>query len=63
MKVMCHECSRENTAPDLSAAIHSRGYWWCRKHARVIVVAGFEVVDFPSEGKLIPETIMEQESE
>lgn len=57
--MQCHECSRENTTPDITTAIHDRGYWWCRKHARLIVIDGVETVDFPSEGKLIPATIME----
>jgi len=57
MKYYCYGCQK--ATPDLATAIYSRGHWWCRKHATLIVVDGVERVDFPSEGKLISESIME----
>ena len=43
-------------------SVYARGYHWCAKHANMHCVNGEYIVDFPSEGKLIPKTIMEGET-
>jgi hypothetical protein len=58
IKYQCTLCGHEVTPTHGETALWSRGYWWCIKHARIGVHEGQRYVDFPSVGKLIPETIM-----
>jgi hypothetical protein len=54
----CAVCGR---MPFSEEIIYSRGYAWHRSCCKILVIEGEEVVDFPSDGKLIPETIITQE--
>jgi hypothetical protein len=58
IKYRCTLCGHEVTPKHGETALFSRGYWWCIKHARIGQHEGQMYVDFPSDGKLIPETIM-----
>ena len=51
----CDVCGQ---LPASDEVIFSRGYFWHRPCCRLIVVDGDELVNFPSDGKLIPETII-----
>ena len=55
----CDDCGRDFFIINGITAIYSRGYWWCAHCVKFYYVAGEPVVDFPSPGKLIPETILE----
>jgi hypothetical protein len=52
----CETCGKRAKAPGQSA-IQSRGYWWHRPCAKM---CDADTVDFPSEGKLCPRTILTQ---
>ena len=56
----CSTCEERVVVDDGTTAVYQRGYWW---HAPCVTVDRWEdgapVVAFPSEGKLMPETIME----
>lgn len=58
---MRHRCDKCNYFVDVQPGVNalwSRGYWWCLKHAKIFEHEGRSIVEFPSEGMLIPETIM-----
>ncbi len=52
----CESCGKRAKAPGPSA-IASRGYWWHRPCAKMWDA---DTVDFPSDGKLCPRTILTQ---
>jgi hypothetical protein len=54
----CDVCGK---LPVSDEVIFSRGYLWHRPCCHLIVIGADELVDFPSDGKLIPETIITQE--
>ena len=54
----CDKCKDFVIPVEGVTSVSSRGYHWCVKHARIRKIYGDIVVEFPSEGKLIPETIM-----
>lgn len=59
----CGHCDAVYAIPPdiLASVIYDRGYWWCRKCAAIRKDRdGKSYIDWPSEGKLIPNTIMEQ---
>lgn len=51
--MICETCGKVR-----EKAFWSRGYWWCPQCASVFEVDGVLCVDFPSAGKMIPDTIM-----
>jgi hypothetical protein len=59
IKYHCTLCGHEVTPKHGHTALWSRGYWWCKKHAKTYLSTDGQVeADFPSDGKLIPSTIM-----
>jgi hypothetical protein len=52
--LQCESCGKRIHVPGRSAIV-SRGYWWHRVCARMLDA---DVVDFPSDGKLCPKTIL-----
>jgi len=58
VRLHCDQCDCDVVPVDGATAIWGRGYWWCAKHCQFFYADGVPVVDFPSEGKLIPSTIM-----
>lgn len=59
MSIMyCDQCGKEIVVIEDVTAFYSRGYWWCARHANLVYVDGIPVVQFPSDGKLIPQTIL-----
>ena|GEM_PF-5062400 len=52
----CDACGKEYT--DLEKAHYERGYWWCPDCASI---SGGRLDEFPSQGKLIPKTIMTED--
>jgi hypothetical protein len=57
----CDECNCDVAVVDGVTAIWSRGYWWCIKHCQLFYHDEVAVVNFPSLGKLIPNTILWKE--
>jgi hypothetical protein len=55
--LQCLSCGEyiETSSP---SAILSRGYWWHRKCAKMLG----DMIDFPSDGKLCPRTILTHSS-
>ena len=57
IKYRCEMCDAYIT--DENTAFWSRGYWWCKKHAKTYLSTDGQLeADFSSDGKLIPSTIM-----
>lgn len=57
----CETCGATVTTPvEGINVISSRDYLWHAVCADVIWINGKAVVDFPSNGKLIPDTILER---
>lgn len=56
----CDKCNDNIVPVDGVTAIRSRGYWWCAKHCSL---TDGGVVDFPSNGKLVPDTILNVEAQ
>ncbi len=59
LRLRCESCGKRVKAPGPSA-IASRGYWW---HRPCTKMWDAETVDFPSDGKLRPRTILTPERE
>ncbi len=56
----CDKCKSN----EVTHAIYSRGYWWCIKHANIHTYSnGKTYVNFPSNGKLMPKSIMKDKVE
>lgn len=54
---MCAKCSRDVKEMSPDELIYDRGYWWHKPCAKVFN----RVVYFPSDGKIIPRTILRLE--
>lgn len=59
----CPNCQRRILPVDGVNAIFDRGHWWCAMCVEVVAVNGKFVVNFPSPGCLVPETIIQGENE
>lgn len=59
-RLYCEQCNEWIVLIEGVMAIYDRGYWWCAKHAQVSFRDGKPYVDFPSNGKLMPDTIMHE---
>lgn len=64
MKYNCLKCGPNYVIPvDGVNAIFQRGYWWCTKHVNISHWDnGKPIVDFPSEGKMTPESILTEDN-
>lgn len=63
MKLYCSDCQQWIRPVEGVTALFDRGYWWCAKCCRIAYWSkGRAVIDFPSPGKLVPETIMRNKS-
>ena len=61
-KLYCHECKEWIIPVDGVTVVFARQRWWCAKHADILRWEnGHPIVEFPSRGMLIPETIMKGE--
>lgn len=60
LKIMPMECEVCGKKPTLDEVIFSRGYFWHKPCCQLIIVNGDELVDFPSDGKFILDTILTQ---
>jgi len=57
--MICETCSEEVQNPVEGVNVHTeRGYQWHTRCARIRFVDGSPVLDVPSPGRMIPETIM-----
>lgn len=56
-KLTCDKCKQEKNMND-SDVVYSRGHYWHLPCTRVLTYKGRQIVNFPSDGKLIPKTIM-----
>ena len=60
-RLYCDKCEEWIIPVEGVTSVYARGYHWCAKHANVHLANGVFVMDFPSDGKLIPKTIKKGE--
>ena len=62
-KLTCETCGNSNVPVPGVTVVWSRGYYWCAHCADIESVDGEPIVQFPSNGKMSPDTICEGDPE
>lgn len=58
-RMYCEQCDEWIVPLEGVTALFQMGCWWCAKHCNILCYNnGKPIVDFPSDGKLLPKTIM-----